>query len=82
VIVQHQCQRATIKLPLSSPFSPLYILPLHLPIHEMSYTAESLEVTLQRYDDLIKNGIINGDIQQVMKDIDSELVSQNNIHNY
>jgi hypothetical protein len=48
----------------------------------MSYTPESLEVTLQKYDDLIKNGIINGDIQQVMKDIDSELVSQNNIHNY
>ena len=48
----------------------------------MSYTAESLEVTLQKYDDLIKNGIINGDIQQVMNDIDSELVSQNNMHHY
>jgi len=40
----------------------------------MSYTAESLETTLEKYDVLIKKGIVDGDIHKVMKDIDSDLV--------
>ena len=62
------------ELLLPSPLFAAAFLPSHSPIFKMSYTPESLEETLQKYDDIIKNGIMQGDIQQVMKDIDSELV--------
>jgi len=42
----------------------------------MPYTPESLEATIQKYDDMIKKGIIEGDIHKVMADIDSEIVSE------
>lgn len=40
----------------------------------MSYTPETLEATLQKYDEIVKKGIVDGDILKVMKDIDSEIV--------
>jgi hypothetical protein len=42
----------------------------------MSYTTETLETTLQKYDDIIKTAILEGNIGEVMTKIDPEIVSK------
>jgi hypothetical protein len=42
----------------------------------MSYTTETFEATLQKYDDMIKTAVLEGNIAEIMTNIDAEIVSK------
>ena len=60
-------------------FCRSYLFPhIHL---IMDYTSEELETLLTRIDDQVQTAIMEGQIEKVVADVGSELVSQRNIQN-
>lgn len=64
----------------------VFILPLSSTTLEMSYTAEQLEATLHSLDLQIKEGIIEGNIHNVMAertpDIVGEITNHQNVYSH